>query len=365
MKILFDHQVFAFQKYGGVSRYFYELKNALKNELKQDARIFAPIHVNEYLRFGQTEGLCSWYMPYPSKGLRHRTRLLQGPLDWAIKMQKPDILHETHYTLTYRKKKPNQSMRIVSTVHDMIFEKFPEMIGDSDGRRKLKLESLNNADKIICISYKTKSDLLDFYPQFEEKVSVVHHGVSYVKPRDIAPDTLQDPYLLYVGTRAGNKNFSNFIKAIGSSEFIKTNFSLVLFGGGELKAEEKCLLADAGYSDKNLFHISGNDELLATAYKYATAFIFPSMYEGFGMPLTEAMQQGCPIICSNASCFPEICEEAAAYFEPDNLESMRYVMETTLGNSARLSELSKVGKLKSKNFTWLECATKTLAAYKN
>jgi len=360
--IWFDHQIFSFQRYGGVSRYFYELSKSINTRSDMRAHIFAPLHANAYLRKGDVGAGVRIYAPYPSRGLRFRPRLLTPILRMAMQVWRPDVLHETYYGLDHAHLARGQ--RVVTTIHDMVYEKFPGLLDRSDERIAMKYASIRRADQVICISDNTRKDLLDIYPEFEDKVSVVHHGVSYVEPCERSDLEFPEPYLLFVGTRSHYKNFERFIQAIGTSAFLRNNFGLTLFGGGELTSAERTMISAAGLPEQRVLQISGSDELLSLAYRRATAFVFPSEYEGFGMPLTEAMQHGCPVLCSGASCFPEICGDAAEYFDPSDLDDMRGVLERTLASQARLAELASAGARRGRDFSWNKCADETAEVYR-
>lgn len=361
--VWFDHQIFSFQRYGGVSRYFYELSKAINAQSQLRAYIFAPLHANAYLRNEDAGAGLRVYAPYPSRGLRFRPRLMAPLLRLAMRVWRPDVLHETYYGLGHAHLAKGQ--RVVTTVHDMVYEKFPWLLDRSTERTDMKYASIKRADQIICVSDNTRNDLLDIYPEFTDKVSVVHHGVSCVDPSEDAALHFPEPFLLYVGTRSHYKNFARFIQAIGGSSFLRSTFGLTLFGGGALTKAECSMISAAGIPEQRVLQVSGPDELLSLAYRQATAFVFPSEYEGFGMPLTEAMQHHCPILCSRASCFPEICGDAAEYFDPFDADDIREALERTLASPSRLAELAAAGTQRGRNFSWRKCADETAKVYRN
>lgn len=360
MKIWFDHQIFTVQRYGGISRYFVELKRALKNIHDVDADILAPGYINSYLQASDVNNPFSFPMRTSFRGQRFRPLVVAPIFKLAARMKRPDMIHETHYALGDIHLPKN--LPLVSTCHDMIFER-SATTSDAARRIALKRKSFDRADAIICISENTRTDLLDMYPALEPKVTVIHHGVAHTQPPETLPVELPEPYLLFVGTRPGYKNFANLVRAMGASPELRDTFHLVCFGGGLFNTEELALCEAVGYPINRLHHISGNDELLAYAYKRAVAFIFPSSYEGFGMPLTEAMVQGCPVACSDASCFPEICGEAAIYFDPDDTDSIRNCLETLLCEEKR-KRLAALGSARVHQFSWQRCAELTASVYR-
>ena len=139
-------------------------------------------------------------------------------------------------------------------------------------------------------------------------------------------------YLLYVGYRNGYKNFKRFIKAFASSDLLKNRFALVAFGGGPFSNEEKESFSELEIGTQ-IRHLDGTDLHLAHCYAHATALIYPSLYEGFGLPILEAMTANCPVICSHHGSLTEVAGEAAAYFDGSSIEDIKHAMEKNSGRS--------------------------------
>lgn len=359
MKVYFDHQIFSLQRYGGVSRYFVELLRGLRQIKDIEADVIAPAHVNAYLCGDDSHNLLSFALPFPKKGLHYRPALTAPLFRLANWVGSPDVIHETHYLLGSAHL--SKRAHVVTTCHDMIFEKHPEWVPGSADRAALKRNTFERADAIICISNHTRNDLIDIYPDLRSKVTTIYHGADHTPaPEHVAVD-LPHPYLLYVGTRQGYKNFDSMIKALGRSKFLRETFHLACFGGGLLNAEEWRLSREAGFPPERIHFFSGSDRLLAYFYKHAAAFVFPSLYEGFGMPLTEAMVQGCPIACSNSSCFPEICGDAAVYFDGRDIDDMSNVIEMLVTQPREKIQVALTNR--SQYFSWQRCASETAFIY--
>ncbi len=361
MNVMFDHQIFSVQRYGGYTKYYVSLSRALRQLPDFHAQIVAPAHVNEYLEPQDSRHPLTFALRHPRRGLKYRPALAAPLFRLAAGWRRPDIVHETHYIL-----KGGQLPRgvpVMATCHDMIVERTADGSSASRDAIRHKRLSFERASGIICISENTRADLLERYPQFESRVSVVHHGVDAIEPRQPSGLRLPSSYLLFVGVRGGYKNFANAVRAIGASSRAGRNLDLVCFGGGALNAAERRICADAGLDEGRVLQISGDDQLLAHAYRQALALIYPSSYEGFGMPLTEAMVQGCPVLCSNSSCFPEICADAALYFDPDDVDSIRQAIERLLDQPQRRASLVRDGRRRASAFTWASCAAGTAAAY--
>ena len=358
---MFDHQIFTVQRYGGFTKYFVALSRALRNTPGIETEIVAPAYINEYLMADDSRSALTFRLRHPKRGLKYRPLLAAPLFRMAAQWQRPDIIHETHYLL--RGCQLPAAVPVMATCHDMILERQADGSARSRDAVDRKQQAFERASGIICISEHTRTDLLQYYPRFESRVSVVYHGVDRIEPMASVGRSLPSSYLLFVGMRDGYKNFANAVRAMGASRLVRENYHLVCFGGGPLSTIERQMCVDAGLKADKVVQLTGDESLLAFAYQNAAALVYPSKYEGFGMPLTEAMAQGCPVLCSHASCFPEICADAAQYFDPDSVESIRHATEQLLEDEARQSELVALGRQRAAAFTWQSCAEGTAAAY--
>jgi len=173
----------------------------------------------------------------------------------------------------------------------------------------------------------------------------------------------QRPFLLYVGLRDGYKNFKRLLRAIASSPQIMKEFDLLAFGGGAFNTAEQDLIKGLGFGVGQVKQLSGGDTVLNSLYKNAAALVYPSTYEGFGLPPLEAMSHQCPVISSDTSSMPEIIAEAGQYFDPHSIESMTCAIEAVVLSTSRTQELIKLGSARQKLFTWERCAQETLSVY--
>lgn len=153
--------------------------------------------------------------------------------------------------------------------------------------------------------------------------------------------------------------------AFAASNNLKNDFQVVAFGGGNFNKQEIKHIKSVGLTLQNIIHTEGSDSTLGKLYKNARAFIYPSLYEGFGLPLLEAMSQGCPILASNTSSIPEVVGTAGEYFTPSNIESIKFSLENTLYDGLKLLNLTEKGRTQIKHFSWEKCAQETLAAYRS
>lgn len=364
MKVLFDHQIFCIQRYGGISRYFYELANNLSNANQTSVEIFAPLFTNEY--FDEYNQIRPNGIRLPRtlpQMLSRRASSLTNVL--AFKLLKdnfqPDIFHETYYSLFNCC--PRGAIRLL-TVCDMIHEKFPNDFPILDRTRNIKARALKRADHIVCISENTRRDLLALTDIPEEKISVIYLGHSFnLACRSVPNDLGKKPYILYVGQRSGYKNFAGLLKAYSESKLLKNEFSLICFGGGNLTSNELKLIKALGINPETVIYASGDDNALARWYRSAVAFVYPSLYEGFGIPPLEAMSCGCPVVCSNTSSLPEVVGNSAELFNPKDTTEMRLAIERVVSSPDYSAQLIAKGKQRIKLFSWEKCAKDTLNTY--
>ena len=251
------------------------------------------------------------------------------------------------------------------TVFDLVHEKFTGQYSRFDPTSAEKAAAVARADHIICISKNTQRDLVELLAVPMEKTSVVYLGSSALKVNREGTLPRNDrPFLLYVGVRGGYKNFKRLVAAFASSALLKRDFDLVCFGGGALSGEERRHAKELGISEGRLRHVSGGDDVMAQLYATAAAFVYPSVYEGFGIPPLEAMSVGCPVICSNSSSLPEVVGDAAELFDPLDEEQLRNAMERVVTSEGLRQELIARGRRRCAAFSWEGCAQETLSIYR-
>ena len=360
-KVLFDGSIFSQQRHGGISRYFSEVLDRLPNypdfqiSLFLHTRILGEIPGHPSVTIVQSHSL-----PYfrPSWAHRRCAKLVQRLLHpLQCKATKASILHPTYYGIS-----PVKTMRYVVTVYDMIHELFPHYFpgtGATRFRRK-KLEAIKAADHVFCISENTRNDVLRLTGISESKTSVVHLAASDVF-RPLAQKELEGLYargahlrkafLLFVGGRDHYKNFQTLLRSYGKWEG-KSDFLLIAAGGSPTWTEEERALIDSLRLSKRVICLgSVPDETLAQLYNAARCFVFPSEYEGFGLPLLEAMACGTPVAAANVSSIPEVTAQAAVCFDPNSEESIRGALDTAVSTPPE-SDLVSRGLERVRHFSW-------------
>lgn len=360
MKIAFDSQIFTLQEYGGISRYASSLAAQLASMEGVDAHIFAPFYINAYLDKlpkGVVSGIKAPKIPNTRIALHLSSFWLARS---AIAKFAPQIVHETYYAAS---RVAPKGVCSVVTVYDMIHERFPSEFAQHRRTSEWKRIATQRADHVFCISQSTRKDLLELFDVPEDKVSVVYIGFDRLTPTTLATHE-NKPYLLYVGSRAGYKNFEGFLRAYAGSSWLLNHFNVVCFGGGAFSSHEHQLFDELKLAENRLIQLDGDDGKLADFYRGAALFVYPSLYEGFGIPPLEAMSLDCPVACSNNSSIPEVVGDAAEYFDPNDIESMRVAMEHVLTSTARRAELIDLGAARCTQFSWNRCAEETLAVYR-
>ena len=361
MQVLFDHHVFSWQKFGGVSKYFVELIHYLQ---KANVNCSLPFLITKNYHI---QSLTNNYVKVRDiKGSYHLIELINKFNSIrSLKKNNYDLFHPTstsNYFYSHIKNKP-----FVVTAHDLTIELFPsyfksnEFVSRTIEERKL---NYNKAERIIAISENTKKDLIDFYNIQSDKIDVIYHGYS-------SQTGLQEPirnfkikknnYILYVGSRKEYKNFDKFLEACAP---LTKDIEIVCAGGGRFSSAEKEKIAKLKI-ENHVFQHDVNTSELNFLYQHAIVFVYPSLYEGFGMPILEAFANGCLVALSNIHVFTEIAASAATYFDPNNIESIRAAILKIVNSPERREVLEKQGAQRLQNFSWEATATKTIETYRN
>ena len=354
--VFFGPEIWQLQDQGGVSRYFGEL---IRNISKIDSRTtaFLPNSDNQYMKLIPLENMSAVQDLSEKKliGIADRLNHIS---------ENRRVYHATYFSALDLKKFENANFNTVVTVFDLISEKYPEKKVFSRPRINLKKKSIRAANHIICISQTTKNDLLEYYNVSEEKISVIYLGSNLQSSSSITPVLARKiPYLLFVGKRKGYKNFDILLKAFSEIKTLKSDFQIIAFGGGEFDLSEVKTIKSLGM-EKNVIQISGDDAVLSALYKEAFSLVYPSLYEGFGLPPIEAMKLGCPVIASNGGSIPEICKEGASYFNPRDKDDLASTLEESLNNPEIINQKVISGRIVSEGYTWEKTAFETHQVYK-
>lgn len=355
MKILYDYQAFTLQKIGGVSRYNIEL---MKN-LPFGCNYSIPpcFSDNVYLKEKGIRHMS--IMPNNNSSIKQRLYSGYNRLQslWHLTNEKFDVFHPTYFRPYYMGHTGNHP--VVVTVHDLNYFLYPEMFQNSiDVKREIIL-SCKYADAIICVSEETRQNLLTFIELDPQKTNTIYLGASQEIPKHDEKRLHASPYILYVGGRWSYKNFPNFLKAYSK---MNTKVDLVCTGK-PFNEEEISLISQLKIKDR-VFQKFVSDEEMTNLLCHAEFFVYPSIAEGFGLPILEAARCGCPSVVSDILCFHEVANDSAIYFNPNSIDDMAFTLEKAISDEAKLHELSLKAQENLKRFTWQKMAKETFEVYK-
>jgi glycosyltransferase involved in cell wall biosynthesis len=358
MRVLVDHQIFLRQKYGGISNY-HSIIHRMINEMQSEyeSTIMALGSNNKYIK-----GQLSLLKPLNIRG----KQILRSINEYASELfiSKYDVFHPSYYDnyfLNARRIPP-----VVLTVHDVIPERF---FTDERGVALInnKKNLIYKADRIIAISETTKKGIVDFYHIDADKIEVIPHGRpdyfdEFLKNAEAGGSEKGPSYILFVGLRGSYKNFTFFLQNV--SGFLVKYDKVLKVVGPPPTPEEMELIGQLKIVSRVSFHVHTSMEELFHFYNQAFCFVFPSLDEGFGIPLLEAFAADCPIICSDIEIFHEVCGEGVLYFDPLSKDSLWEQLEKLLADSSLRGELIRRGRAGLNNFSWHNAARRTLDVYR-
>lgn len=377
MKILYDYQTFDEQKTGGISRYHANLyEGCLENNIEAEIALLYTdnIYINNIIKglkpsFTDKERfLYNLNIPYKHyiykmykkiiAPCNNSTMLNKKYCDRVIKQHDFDIFHPTYYHNIYTEKEV--SAPIVITIHDMIYESHPEYFNQIDIISKKK-EMIHNATAIIAISNYTKEEILRFYPDINDsKIKVIYHGIN--KKINLCYPEEKQNYLLYVGDRGGYKNFYRLLRALSK---LKTKDIKLICVGKEFSKDEILYINFLNLQNKIINKGRVSDTELQSLYINAKAYISPSLVEGFGLPLLEAMQYHTPMIISDIPIYKEIMKNNAIYFNPLNENHISEMIDYVLQHESITNSIVINASKQLEEFTHERTINDTIALYKS
>lgn len=303
----------------------------------------------------------------------------QAPFMWTqrvfpflLRQDKPDVLFMPIQMLPFLKSRKQKS---VVTIHDLAFLLYPETFPAKDAfLHKLYVrEAITKADHLIAITEATKQDIIKFYKVNPEKITVVYHGVDkdrfrlmqegeeslvvYVKTKY----NITKPYILYIGNVQPRKNIQGLIKAYQQlRNTTGHNYQLVIAGAKAWLVEDVMKEIGENYREDIIFTGRFQDKELAPLLWGSDLFVLPSFYEGFGLPILEAMACGVPTLISNTPSLVEVGGEAAISFDPHSIDDMVKVLDNVISNPDLRTRMREKGLKRVSEFSWSRCAKETI-----
>jgi len=368
--IIIDGVIYQYQATGGISRLFTEilprvcgLDEAVKMTLFTSGLLIQQLPTHARIRDLRIPDLTPYLRP-AALWRRFEERAKQTWFRLWIGSGRGKIWHSTYFTRPQTWK----GLQVV-TVPDMIYERFPDLFtgAGSDHFREQRKQCVLAADAVLCISDATRRDVQEFYQMGGDRLHVVQLACSdFFRPlpaADLAQKGGTRPsFFLYVGSRAHYKNFQGLLGAY--SKWSRRSAMKLLVVGPPWTSEESRLLSELGISRLVELLTDVRDEALCTLYNQAKAFIYPSLYEGFGIPLLEAMACGCPVIASRIPSTMEIAGDCCIYFELDSPDSLIDAFDRAV-SEGRDGAKARAGLEHAKRFSWEKTARETLAVYRS
>jgi glycosyltransferase involved in cell wall biosynthesis len=353
--------------WAGLGRYSRNLlKNITSNDNENEYVVFAPksfyAEMSSLPRTRFVSVTASYY------SLREQTVFLA-----AILQEKIDLMHFLHFNAPIFYRRP-----FVVTIHDLTRFFFPAQKNNGQFHQWAYEEVFRSAvlhsAKIVTVSEHTRSDLIRYFPQVAEKTAVAYEGVDatiFNKEGDVSADKeklarigIATPYILFVGVWMTHKNLPRLLLAFRKVKAEGYAGKFVITGEGlSHHVNVGQLVNELGLKDDVVLPGRVSDEMLPVLYRGAQMLVFPSLYEGFGLPPLEAMACGTPVVASRISSIPEILGEAAVYFDPYSVEDIAESINKILLEEGLKEKMVDLGLSQAKNFSWKKCAQETLGVY--
>lgn len=368
MRIGIDARMYS-TEFTGIGRYVYELvKQLTLIDDKNEYVLF--MNEPEYSKFVESRRVKKMLVKAKHYSVREQLGYL-----WALRRANLDLMHFTHFNAPILYRKPS-----VVTIHDLTLSFFPGKKMNSAFYRMayntVLKAAVRNARRVIAVSENTKADLVEIAGTSPSKVEVIYEGVGEeFGPRGDKETqenlhrkySITRDFLLYTGVWRGHKNLVNLVRAFALLREGEEGHDLQLVITGEedpYYPEVKRTVKELGLEHHVIYTGMVPEKELVALYQTATAYVFPSLYEGFGLPPLEAMRCGTPVVASKVSCIPEICGEASAiYFDPYDPEDICNSIRKVLLDESLQKELRECGLKHSLKFSWEKMAQKTLEIY--
>lgn len=356
-RVLFDGEAFLRHRRSGITRYFAELIAQYRTSPTLGVEAITPYKYVANAHLAASAPHQFRQIPLPS---RYRHPILETlNARRAKRAPVPDLVHHSLYELSALN--AIQAPR-VCTVYDFTFELRPDLFPGQEAALRDKRVFLERCDLLLCISQTTYDDLQRVHPDLDKPAVVTPLGVSqhFLAPTPVSIRGLPERYLLHVGNRHVHKNVDVLLRAF--AEIVRLDPSLRLVLSGQGLPNETARLRELGIEDRVVF-LSATDEQLPWLYHRAQAFVFPSLYEGFGLPVLEAMAAGCPVVIAATPALVEVAGDDASIFAPDDVDSLVALLQDVIGDPIRAKSMRETGARRAATYTWRRTAELTASAY--
>jgi glycosyltransferase involved in cell wall biosynthesis len=354
LRIVFGPEIWESQSFGGISTYFAQLILGLASQSEIELRVMAYSITNVELK-KLSEEIEIEIIPR-----KNFAKYLKSNYTASRVM----IYHQTYYDAKNMLLARYLGYKSVVTVFDLIAELFPEKKKTfSKPRINNKRWSIRLSDKVITISHATAKDLLGIYGTPSTKIQTIHLSSSNLIQNENQRVELPETFFLYVGKRLGYKNYSAVLHAIAKSARAGFKINLVTFGGGDWEQVTQKMISELQISD-GVMHFRDDEVPLSKLYKEATALIYPSHYEGFGLPILEAMSLKCPVIASDIPSTREIGQHFVTYFKSDDHDDLSKILINFQSGLLPNEETRAAAVSHAASFTWVQTARLTRNLYK-
>jgi glycosyltransferase involved in cell wall biosynthesis len=359
MRVTFDDQIFTAQKIGGASRYFTELIDQYRRDASLGVEAVTPFRyvITEHLVHSDPRR----YRTPPRLRLARRGRVIRtlNATRSASRLRRAELLHHTYYLPNYLRL---PATKRVCTVYDMIPELLPELYPNGSPHYA-KETYARECDAVLCISQTTKDDMLRLYGPLDKPVEVTHLAVSN-EYYDAQPNPDEgQPYVAYIGRREQYKNFDVVLRAFAELADDHPKLRLLCAGGGPFRDSETARIAELDLTER-VERRTIHDAEMPSLYASATAMVFPSRYEGFGLPIVEAFAARCPVVVADTPCSIEISGGAAAVFSPDDEQQLAGILSSLAGDPAERARWTALGSARARDFSWARTAKHTADVYR-
>ncbi len=361
MRVLIDDQAFVRHGRSGITRYFTELIREFRSDGALNTTAVTPYRyvANAHISDMAPDRYIRVPLPPPARAPAFRALNRRTRRDWRVGV---DVVHHTLYEPDALERHAGTPR--VCTVYDFILELFDDLFPDAGPLIAQKQPYLERCDGLLCISQTTYRDLRRLHPELDKPIEVTPLGVAeaFFHPHDRPVRGVPESYVLHVGNRHKHKNAALLFGAFAQVAPAYPELKLVLCGN-PLQAAERARLAELGILERT-HCLRVSDEDLPAVYHRAAAFVFPSRYEGYGLPVAEALAAGCPVLAADTPAVTEVADGAGLIFGPDDEDALADGLTRVLGDRVLRERLITAGRLRARALSWSRTAAATAGAYR-